>query len=100
MPHLVECQNWNCRFRDYRLLANSIVDETMESMGQSGGLKCYKCGGSVKFRRIKFKTLIKLRELFPNKKVIYTKLPEGALLELPPDLDGRPYVTDENDVKD
>jgi len=99
MSFILECQNNKCNLKQYYIKTDEKTEKTLQRMASKGVGMCHKCQSKVLFKIIKFKTLLELTRLFPNKKVIYTKLEEKELLNLDVDLDRLPYVTDKAEIE-
>lgn len=98
MSFILECQSKKCNLKQYYIKTNDGTEKTLQRMASKGVGMCHKCHSKVVFKKIKFKTLLEINRLFPNKKVIYTKLEENELLNLDVDLNKLPYVTDKEEI--
>ena len=98
MPCLLECLD--CGVKQYRLNMQEKGDRMVQSMIQRGTLPCHKCQSKkMKFRNIKFKVIKELSVVFPNKKVIYTRLDFEEMIQHP-DTDSQPYIMWEKKQKE
>ena len=99
MSFILECKNTKCNLKQYVIKTNDGTEKTLQRMASKGVGMCYICHSKVIYKKIKFKTLLQINRLFPNKQIIYTKLEENLLLNLDIDLDKLPYVIDKDEIE-